>query len=158
MWKKFAETGGADKDRMVHVCNWLLSFSVAIIGVAFAKGVDPSIVTKGAAIAILGGLGLLLSIASALVTIIYGGYANWNWAKADQIARVYHWDILKPKDEPWTAMQKLQDSCLLAKWGRCWSAPADTYSRLAPIFNLYFVLALLSAFVHIIIMGMACWV
>jgi hypothetical protein len=43
LWKYFGGIGGGDKNTMVLVCNWLLGFSVVIIGFAFGKDIDKSI-------------------------------------------------------------------------------------------------------------------
>jgi hypothetical protein len=155
LWKAYAGTGGADKNWMINICNWLLGFSIAVIGFAFAQGIHTKLVSEPIAYAILAFFGFMLSIVSAFVTLIYGGYANWNWAKADQIARVYKWKILDPYDDPWTDERKKLGSSLFARLSRRLIAPADSYGRLAPIFIIYLTLSLLSAGVHIIIMIVA---
>ena len=154
VWKHFAETGGRDKDRMVEVCNWLLAISIAIVGFAFAEGVRTDLVSHKTAFIVLASFGLLVSLVSALVALTYGGYANWNWAKADKIARRSVWP-LQPNDEPWTENEKKDGSHLLARWGRCLGQPADTYRCLAPIFLVYFALSLISAAVHTTIVMVA---
>jgi hypothetical protein len=87
--------------------------------------------------------------------LIYGGYANWNWAKADQIGRIYEWATLYPDDVSWTDEEKKHGSKLLAKWARDLSAPTPAYHGLAPIFRIYFTLSLLSIAAHVTLMVLA---
>jgi len=125
---------------MVTVCTWLLGFAVAVVGLAFAQGVQSTLVSGKAALTILASLGFGLSIVSFFAALIYGGYANRNWATADEIARHYKWDVLYPDHEPWTDQQKRCPERRLGKWARRLSKPRDTYSQLAPIFIVYLVL------------------
>ena len=144
LWKHFAETGDHDKNSMVQICNWLLAISVAIVGLAFAKDVHTRFVNERWTFLILGSFGTVISLVSVSVALIYGGYANWNWAKADQVARDNNWNDLDPDHDPWTEDQKTH-SWVLARWARCLSYPVNTYNRLAPIFIVYFGLSVLSA-------------
>lgn len=96
LWKYFGSVGGADKNTMVQVCNWLLGFSAAIITFAFGKSLETSILGERSSFLIMAFLGFTSSIVSSLVSLTYGGYANRNWARADQIARDYQWTISIP--------------------------------------------------------------
>jgi hypothetical protein len=148
--------GGADKNTMVQICNWLLGFSIVIVGFAFGKDLDKGILGERFVFS-MAFFGFIISIVSASVSLIYGGYANWNWAKADQIARDYvdyGLRILDPDDAPWTDDQKKRGFGLPA-WVLNLSTPTPRYHRLAPIFWIYFVLSLLSMAVHITLMVLA---
>jgi hypothetical protein len=151
-WKHFAKTGGDDKNQMVKVCNWLLSFSVGIIGFAFAQGLqDTPVVSKEIGMLILSIFGAALSFTSALVATIYGGYTNYNWAKADQIAEDCKWDILSPENDPWGDKHRKAQQNWVASKARAWAAPRNTYSQLAPIFLVYIFLSGAMTIVHIVI-------
>lgn len=150
LWKHFTATGSDDKDRMMQVCNWLLTSSVAIVVFAVTLQAKIKFLTTPKALTILVIFAFILSIASSVIAVIYGGYANWNWAKANQIAPVIARlcgspTLLDPQDKPWTAKDTENGSGPLACWGRCWSQPARTYEKLAPIFLVYFWLSVLSA-------------
>lgn len=85
--------------------------------------------------------GLGLSIVSIFAVLIYGGYANRNWATADEIADRYGWDLLDPEHEPWTEIQERGRNRLLGRWARELSKTRNPYSQLAPIFWVYLVLS-----------------
>lgn len=90
-WKHYAAAGGADKDRMIQIATLLLGFSAAIAGFIFDHAVKGSHVTEPLAAAGLSIGGMIVAFASALVTLLYGGYANRNWARAERIARSSGW-------------------------------------------------------------------
>jgi hypothetical protein len=156
LWKHFAQTGGNDKDRMINICSWLLAFSVALAGLTFVQEVHPHLLSKRWTFVALAVFGFLTSLASALVALIYGGYANWNWAKADQIARLNEWKVLDPKNDPWTDEQKASSAGVLARCSRWLARPRETYSSLAPVVVFYIVLSLVLAASHVAIMMLAC--
>jgi hypothetical protein len=156
VWEHFAQTGGNDKDRMVNICSWLLAFSVALASLAFVQEVHPHLLSKRWTFTVLAVFGLLTSLTSGLVALIYGGYANWNWAKADQIARVNGCGLLNPSNDPWTEEQKAISGSVFARWARCLARPTETYSSLAPVFVFYIGLSLVLAASHIAIMILAC--
>ena len=77
-----------------------LGFSAAIVGFTFKEGIKSDKIVEPVAVACVAIAGVIISFASAVMTLVYGGYANWNWAKADQIARDYDWKHLDPSDSP----------------------------------------------------------
>jgi hypothetical protein len=98
VWKYHASVGGADKDRMVQITTWLLGFSAGILSL-HATGK----LTAPWAPILLIVLGILVSALAAFVALLYGGYATWRWAIADQIAtaeakiaEAYPWSVLLP--------------------------------------------------------------
>ena len=64
----------------------MLGLSAAIIGF-YATGK----LTEPLATVLLMVLGILVSVLAAFTTLLYGGYATWNWAIADRIAESYDW-------------------------------------------------------------------
>lgn len=93
LWQHFASVGGNDKDRMVTAATWLLAFSGAIVGYIVTKGLSSD---HYEASVFLAALGLIVSLLAAFVTLMYGGYANSNWAIADTIAIKRKWYDLIP--------------------------------------------------------------
>jgi hypothetical protein len=157
LWKYFGGVGGGDKNTMVQVCNWLLGFSVAIVAFAFGTKLLTKLFSEQWAFSIMSLLGFIISFVSGLVSLIYGSYANWNWAKADQIADAHKenkWRILDPDNVPWTNDQKKRGFGL-PEWVVNWSTPTPRFHRLGPIFWIYFVLSMLSAAVHLTVMILA---
>jgi hypothetical protein len=123
-WEHFATTGGADKNTMTKVVSWLLAFSSAIIGYIVANPLNSNslLFSKPVATHFLAGIGFVVSIAAGSVAFIYGRYARTNWARADMIASARGWHELFPK------------TCT---------------RRIAPIFWIYMVIAVLSGVIHL---------
>lgn len=148
LWKHHASFGGEDKNRMVIVSTWLLGGSAAILWYIWTKlicfdplGFEEPLRAMGATI-----LGLLLSALAAYVTLVYGGYSNRNWEKAEQIAYRRGWNDLLPTqtDTPSTGLNEI---------ARKWARPCKPESELAPIFIVFFVSAGLLFVVHCIVFG-----
>lgn len=141
VWKYYASVGGADKDRMVQITTWLLGFSAGILGL-HATGK----LTELRAALLLIVLGILVSVLAAFVALLYGGYATWNWAIADQIARTYPWPELSPTNNP------------IPKSTAGWSAKPALWlakprpGKLAPIFWLFFLVSMASAVIHLVLL------
>lgn len=148
VWKYHASVGGADKDRMVQVTTWLLGFSAAILGL-YATG---ELGDTWATILLLV-IGILVSALAGLVALLYGGYATWNWAIADQIAEAQKaeegaWSVLLPANRP---IEKATMFSAPALW---MAKPRP--GKLAPIFWLFFVISILSAVVHAVVVVLWC--
>jgi hypothetical protein len=97
IWQHFANVGGADKDRMVTVSTWLLSFSGTIIGYIAIQEWGGTESNPLVAI-ILAFLGMLVSSLALAIITIYASYSNWNWGMADAIAKRYGWYDLYPNE------------------------------------------------------------
>jgi hypothetical protein len=154
LWKYFGNTGTADKNTMVTVAGVMLSFSAALIGYVVASSLlcfhplsvsDP---TKAICVALLG---IALSFVIVRVSLIYGGYSNWNWAQADAIARdmalrIPRWERLKIEYAGEFKQQLFKSNPRgLAKWALDWGTPCNPATELAPIFRLYVSFAVVSA-------------
>ena len=130
VWKHYAATGGADKNWMILVI-WLLGFSAGIIGF-YATG---KLVKVPCAVIFLG---ILISLLAAATSLLYGAYAAWNWAIADQIAKKYNWKEQRPDYNPFEGAK--------ISWAVQLAGPCE--NRIAPIFWLFFGASLVSLGVH----------
>lgn len=87
---------------MVTVTTWLLGFSATIIGyivthlIRFDPFVLTDVFTQPKKAACLACLGFLVSTMAGYVALLYGGYANRNWAESDKIACRHRWCDLVP--------------------------------------------------------------
>jgi hypothetical protein len=172
LWKYFDGMGATDKNTMVTVESLLLGFLAAIISyvginlLAFRPGlVTPA--AAGVCVALPGLvvpdpingiifalLGLVISVVAGYVSLLYGGYSNWNWAKAaaiaaDQAKRYAKWNDLLPKHFKIDAQQKTSNFC---RWARNFGGPCDATTQLPPIFCVYTWLATLAILFHLIVL------
>ena len=132
-WKQCGAVGGSDKDKMVQIVTWLLGFSAAIIGLqATYELKDPRVPI----------FGILVSLVAAYVSLLYGTYAAWNWAIADEIAEDYEWRQVGPDHEP----RHISASGWQGSLVRWLAKPCK--GRIAPVFWVFLVVSLLSAGVH----------
>jgi hypothetical protein len=161
LWKYFGGVGAADKNTMVTVESLLLGFSSALIGYVVTNLLCFSPLSvhepfKGLCVALLG---TAISVAAGYVSLLYGGYSNWNWAQADAIARDQakrdpKWDQFLPEKaeevlEKWRLQDKPSPFCAIAlKRGR----PCYPTKQLAPIFCLYLWLAIAATLFHLSIL------
>ena len=150
-WKHFASVGGADKNTMVNVASWLLGFSATIIGYIAAKLLKacPFEISQPVTALFLAGLGCLTSLAAGFVALLYGGYANWNWGRAKDIARDRKWDHLLPDWPNAPPNDKPRGLTAFATW---LADPNCAPTHLAPIFGIFFSFAMLSVLIHLTIL------
>jgi hypothetical protein len=149
-WKHYAAAGGADKDRMIQIATLLLGFSAAIAGFTFDHAVKGHQITEPLAAAGLSIGGMIVAFASALVTLLYGGYANRNWARAEQIAESYGWSELQRANTPLGSSKKTTPApSVLASWALYHSNPHPLDLRLAPVFLWFFLISALSFCAHL---------
>jgi hypothetical protein len=101
LWKHFAGMGGTDKSTMITTVSWLLGLAAAALSYIATQRIcwttfklkdDP---TEALVVALVG---LILAIAAGYLTLLYGGYANRNWAQADRIAGDHKWYDLLPEN------------------------------------------------------------
>ena len=150
IWKHFAGIGGADKDRMVTIATWLLSFSAGIIWY-MASHIESVHFNEGKLI-IMAGLGIIVSGASCWIVLLYGSYAMWNWAKADSIALDRKWKILQPSSKfPSSSEEssKYDEGIQFSLIKRLGKPPSDR-TQYAPIFKVFFVFTMGSLIIHIL--------
>lgn len=163
LWKYFGGVGAQDKNTMVTVESLLLGFSAAIIGYLGGEllSFHPLSVTDAYKAICLAVLGIMISCVAGYVSLLYGGYSNWNWAKADAIARDQatrypKWaDLLlensKAAVEKGTTRTPSVFSAIAARFGR----PCDPIAELAPIFSLYAWLALGAGLFHLCVLSLS---
>ena len=143
LWKYFGEMGAKDKNTMVSVQSMLMPVQAAIVGYV-ALGLDKS----DPRVALAAGLGLLISIVAAYVSLLYGGYSNRNWAYADNIAE--RMASAYPKfhelvDDNVQGVNRLAPKpgarhSLILGWRL--ARPCDPLSEMPRIFSLYAFLAI----------------
>jgi hypothetical protein len=146
-WRHHAGAGGDDKDRMVKISSLLLGVSTGIVSLMLNTAVKSDVLCEPRTAICLSFFGLIISCISAMITLLYGGYANRNWAKADQIAEDRKWLRLYPTDSP---IPELREKGPLIRFAIHGSEPR-TRTELAPIFWLFFWMSLLSAFAQLIL-------
>ena len=100
LWKHYASFGGEDKNRMVTIVIWLLGGAAFILWHIWLHLIETSSVKTSSIkfcltdpLKVLGVaiVGMGISALAGYVSLLYGGYSNRNWAKADQIARYRGW-------------------------------------------------------------------
>jgi len=175
LWKYHASMGGEDKNRMVTMAGWLLGFSAVILWYIVTNLIDPKTLRfKEPTITLLSAmLGAGVSLFALYISLMYGGYSNQNWEKADQIARNRNWCDLLPsnkaspcqnkrhKDEadPVREQQKSGSGFDPFGWlhlklnlfAKGLARPCKPEERLAPVFIVFFCLATLSLLLHLAI-------
>lgn len=177
LWKHYASFGGEDKNRMVLIASWLLGFSAVILGqlekhLASARQLSLMAPELG----VLHSLsGMAISFAAGYVALLYGGYSNRNWKKADEIAFSRSWDDLLPPqpmpkqsraersrrhaqtinnangpqegpDQPLSYRGRLNNKAYrLAR-------PCDPKQELAPVFEVFLTLAVVFFTLHVAVL------
>lgn len=144
LWKHHANFGGEDKNRMVTIATWLLGGSAAILMYVLDKQIDPSQLTliKPLVTFFVATLGIVISGVAGYVSLLYGGYANRNWGKADQIAASRKWKDLLPTDEDPSGHGLNTMAMRLAK-------PCKPQEELAPVFKWFFAFAVSALALHL---------
>lgn len=95
IWQHFANVGGNDKDRMVNILALMLPLATGTIAYIATqlldlRGLVPDIKPDNVQqVLIVAIVGLTISFIGMVVVLMYAGCANWNWAQADEIARIY---------------------------------------------------------------------
>jgi hypothetical protein len=157
LWKYFGGVGAADKNTMITVESLLLTLSTALIGYQGTTVIDLNRLSTDTPYAgiYLAILGLVITAVAGYVALLYGGYSNWNWAKADGIARA------RSDDPKWKALLPTQATALLeektnrkATWSCTralqWGRPCIPTEELPPIFRLFALLAIGSAILYLV--------
>ena len=144
LWKHHASFGGEDKSRMVTIASLLLGFSSTILGYFVATLVGPETFALSQPIKAIAAsaVGIVVSALAAYVALLYGGYANQNWEKADQLAENRGWLDLLPSD-------KESLGFALHAIARRWARPCKPAEGLPPVFTVFVVLAMLSLVAHL---------
>ena len=151
LWKHYASAGGEDKNRMVTIATFLLGGSAAILWYILTNQICPDklcnlwpLKLKHPVIVFLVAiLGMGVSNLAAYVSLLYGGYSNRNWEKADKIADYRGWyDLsLLAKTSPREGM--------LNRIATTFAKPCDPTKELAPVFQAFFVFSMFLYVVHL---------
>ncbi len=139
-WKHCGAVGGADKDKMIQIVTWLLGFSAVIIGFhATGDLKDPRVAI----------FGILVSLVAAYVALLYGAYAAWNWALADEIAEANLPPVLHPDHEPKHISAAGWQERLVRRLAR------PCKGQIAPVFWAFLVFSVVSAVIHFFLLWRA---
>lgn len=167
-WKHHAATGGHDKDRMVTIATWLLGAS-AVIAFTVVRGIDGYQLTQPITTGALAITGMFASFLAGVTTLLYGGYANWRWATADEIAKAYDWHYLLITHTPFSTSSERGDFIvedarnLLARWithplqeftrlALRMARPRRTDEQIAPVFWIFACIAAVSFVIHLLVL------
>jgi hypothetical protein len=89
-------------------------------------------------------LGMGVSVVAGYVSLLYGGYANRNWEKADQIADSREWKDLLPSNQK-------TSGCGLNAIAKRLARPCKPKKELSLVFIIYLGLAALLLALHLAI-------
>jgi hypothetical protein len=158
LWQHFADVGREDKNTMVTVTSWLLTFSATIIGyiVTNLAQFNSFAFTEPPKVFGLTLLGAAISLVAMYVALLYGGYTKTNWAKADEIAiangradLVPDYSRLKGKES------KSGKLSVVPAIAEKLAGPCDPRKTMAPVFFLFAGLALSMVIAHLIFVGLS---
>lgn len=150
LWKHHAAFGGEDKNRMVAVTTFVLGFSAAVLGIVASMPVE-----EGSWVAfqeprraiVFSALGTIVSGIAAYTVLLYAGYSNQNWRKADLIAAKQPWGYLTKN----AGLSPRAGNHSLATLSEKLAKPCEPDSELAPVFVTFLVLSLIIMLVHVVV-------
>lgn len=148
LWKHYAAFGGEDKNRMVTIASYLLGVSAAALGIIVSQLKDDAWITfKPPQQAVLfSTLGIIISGIAAYTVLLYAGYSNQNWQKADDIARHHGWSDLVSPPSPDTAGLPP-----LARISNRFAKPCDPKIDIAPVFRVFAAVSILFVLMHLFV-------
>ena len=145
-WKHFASTGAIDKNTMITAVSWLLGVGTAPIGYVVTQLIEsfvPLHFKEPGQVVLLLVMGMLISSAAGYVTLLYGGYANRNWARAEYFAKKHDWRNLLPEtDARYQGPVPRTDRRGMAGIAWWFARHCDPETELPPVFRVFFFLAL----------------
>jgi hypothetical protein len=152
LWKHYAAFGGEDKNRMVAIASWLLGFSAAILSyiVSTLLGTHDVVPIRPLQAAMASAIGVGASGIAAYVAVLYGGYSNQNWQRADEIAAARGWNDLLP-GHPFKLPSTRRANYVALRWAR----PCDPTKEQAPVFLVFLALSGFLFLVHGVILGLS---
>lgn len=150
LWKHYAAFGGEDKNRMVTIASFLLGVSAAVLGVIVSLPMENNewiTFQQPRQAVMISALGIIISGIAAYIVLLYAGYSNQNWRKADAIASDRGWsDLMPPPSQDTDGLPPLvRVSEKLAR-------PCDPKSNIAPVFSIFSALSILFLLVHLIVL------
>ena len=163
VWKRYASFGGEDKNRMVTIATSLLGGSAVILWDIWTEQIhwnsrckidfcnlefEKPLRALGVAL-----LGMGVSLLAGYISLLYGGYSNRNWERADQIAFNRGWyDLLPPKKTPKGHKDKeavTREGLLNPIATELLARPCEPKKTLAPVFQWFFWVSMFLFFVHV---------
>jgi hypothetical protein len=162
LWKHFAGMGGTDKNTMITTVSWLLAFAATAIGYIVTgpqmNGSTSPWLSHHGRVTVVSLLGILVSGVAGYLVLLYAGYSNRNWAKADDIARKHQWLDLLPEgpDKMTPEHGGKPDRLAECAWGL--ARPCLPQTHLARVFAIYSALALFTGLVHVGFLAWSCCV
>lgn len=153
LWTHFASSGSVDKNTMLAVTSWLIGLSATAIGYIIINLIDFNTVTiiESKKVIWLALLGAIISLVSWYISLLYGGYANDNWAKAAEIANKNGWyDLI-----PYLSSKNKKNKGIWSKIASRLAKPKDHSKELAPVFLLFMWLSIFTAVVHFLFISLA---
>lgn len=148
LWKHYAAFGGEDKNRMVTIASYLLGVSAAALGIIVSQLEDREWITfeQPQQAVMFSTLGIIISGIAAYTVLLYAGYSNQNWQKADDIARDHGWSDLLPQLSPDTVGLRS-----LVRISNRFAEPCEPKSNIAPVFKVFTSLSILFFLMHLIV-------
>lgn len=147
LWKHYAAFGGEDKNRMVTVASYLLGVSAGALGIIVSQLKGEWITFEQPQQAVMfSTLGIIISGIAADTVLLYAGYSNQNWQKADDIARDHGWNDLLPELSPETVGLRS-----LVRISNSFAEPCEPKSNIAPVFKVFAAVSILFLLMHLIV-------
>jgi hypothetical protein len=155
IWRHRAGVGGEDKNRMVVIASWLLGLSAVILGSIASQVTEDGgwTLEEPRRAFMVAMLGIFVSAVAGYVALLYGGYSNRNWAKADEIARRQGWRNLVPPDDstPHKSTDREAKGPLNSIAWR-FARPCRPKEELAPVFKVFLGLSAGSLLLHLAVL------
>jgi hypothetical protein len=153
VWKHFAEMGSKDKNTMITVVPWLLAFAEAAVGYIVTDpqmiGPPSSRIPHPGRMMMVSALGFFVSFVAGYLALLYGGFSNRNWAKADEVARKRGWvDLVSNGSSDKLAPDHGGKPGRVAKLAWEFARPCNPQTKLAPVFTILSLLALFACLLH----------
>lgn len=149
LWKHHASFGGEDKNRMVTISTFLLGAAGALFWFIFTQRTSGILELNGPAQVLVAAiLGVAASGLAAYMSLLYGGYSNLNWEKADEIANARGWKDLVPDKN-----RRIEGSGLNG-FAKRRARPCEPKEKLAPVFVWFFLIAVAFLLAHV---GIIAW-
>jgi hypothetical protein len=129
---------------MVSLSTWLLSFSAATIWYEAIRLIGDDELTGDHALRVrmVSGLGLAVSLTAGYGSLMFAGYSNQNWRKADEIAELNRWfDLLPSKD--------MRRGWKLSDVAERLARPCDPFTQLALVFWVFLLLSASAMAAHL---------
>lgn len=150
LWKHHAASGGEDKNRMVTIASFLLGVAAGVLGIIVAlpmEDIEWIAFQQPRQAVMYSALGIIISGIAAYTVLLYAGYSNRNWQKADEIAEPRGWSDLLPRRS-----QDTRRLPLLVRTSNKLAKDCDPRSNIAPVFTVFAALSILFLLMHLVVL------